>query len=595
MGYAQTKTEKPDILLIITDDQRADALECWNQATRGTRESELGYVSSPNLNKLAAEGVLFTHAFCNCPASAPSRASMHTGKYAHHNGIYGFELSHNEYDKATPLITETLRDAGYKTTLFGKLGIRIGKYTKPLSFKTMGYYYDECITMENDLQRKGFTDWSSKGIYEKKGLVGKKEYWYYPDGKCISYFTSRQNGTLTKEDLDTRDVFMKQQNILTMHNEPNGEILGGVNTMPTDKTLDGRIAEEFISYLNHPNQKYKLLSGREINGPENDKPQFYNLSFHFPHTPVMPSKEYLDKFKNKKYKVPAFDDTEFNKMPEQLKKWHNKFSNTEMTPEQKQQHIRDYYAFCAMGDKLIGEAVDAFKEKCKKNNRPYLIIMACGDHGWHLGEQGVTYKSSNYVKSNQTAVIVVSSDKKKFPAGKVVDDLIEYVDFAPTFFTAAGLNVKDKKYSYLDGRDLGAIVSGKTTPRDYVLGETDHVIGHRAYLRGKEFAFSMRVRPQKRLKEPNQNVKWALECSPEDAEMALFDLRKDPKERNNVAYTKEYKKLAEWFRNKLGNIALGDNRLECNWKEKNVYNISDFAKGCDDKKLNIPSNIIPKK
>ena len=47
---------KPNILWIITDDQRADALECWNMATRGTPESELGYVSSPNINKSLPKG-----------------------------------------------------------------------------------------------------------------------------------------------------------------------------------------------------------------------------------------------------------------------------------------------------------------------------------------------------------------------------------------------------------------------------------------------------------------------------------------------------------------------------------------------------------
>ena len=56
---------QPNILWIITDDHRADALECYNRATTGKSESPLGYVSSPNIDKLAAEGTLFTKAFCN--------------------------------------------------------------------------------------------------------------------------------------------------------------------------------------------------------------------------------------------------------------------------------------------------------------------------------------------------------------------------------------------------------------------------------------------------------------------------------------------------------------------------------------------------
>lgn len=93
--------------------------------------------------------------------------------------------------------------------------------------------------------------------------------------------------------------------------------------------------------------------------------------------------------------------------------------------------------------------------------------------------------------------------------------------------------------------------------------------------------------------KPNNNIKWALNCSSEDVDMALFDLRVDPKEINNVAYTEEYKELAEWFRQKLGNIVLGDDRVECIWNKKNEYAISSFAKGSNDKKLDIPENIIP--
>ena len=129
--------------------------------------------------------------------------------------------------------------------------------------------------------------------------------------------------------------------------------------------------------------------------------------------------------------------------------------------------------------------------------------------------------------------------------------------------------------------------------REYVLGEIHLVAGPRAYLRCKDFAFSMRTRPQRKL-TPNQNVKWALECSVKEAELALYDLRNDPNERKNVATDKKYKKLATWFREKLGNIVLGDGRIECDWSQENTYKKSDFAKGSDDKKLIIPKKKIPK-
>ena len=97
-SIALAADDRPNILWIITDDQRSDSLACYNQATRGRDESALGYVASPNIDALAREGVLFTQAFCNSPACAPSRSSMHTGKYPHRNGMYGFRKAHQAAD-----------------------------------------------------------------------------------------------------------------------------------------------------------------------------------------------------------------------------------------------------------------------------------------------------------------------------------------------------------------------------------------------------------------------------------------------------------------------------------------------------------------
>ena len=87
-------SEQPNVLWIITDDQRPDSWACYNQAVSGSRLSPLGYVESPAADALAAEGVIFTQAYCNSPACAPSRASMLTGRYPFRTGIWGFEQTH---------------------------------------------------------------------------------------------------------------------------------------------------------------------------------------------------------------------------------------------------------------------------------------------------------------------------------------------------------------------------------------------------------------------------------------------------------------------------------------------------------------------
>ncbi len=586
---------QPDILWIITDDQRADALACWNRATTGKSESALGYVSSPNIDKLAAEGVLFTNSFCNSPVSAPSRASMHTGRYPHHSGIYDFVLAHNTNDNAKMLMPQVMREAGYQTTLFGKMGVRILKFNEPMRFvEPVPSVYDEKVTMESDIERKGLSDHLHRTVYEKGLPAGTSHYYYYPDGTSISYYTKRKDGLISERDINAQKHLREQQKMITMPNKGTQEILAGENTMPTDRTLDGVIAKEFLSFMSNPDKSYKITNGRTVKGPNSEKPQFINVGFHFPHTPVLPSKEYRDQFLSREYKVPEYTEADEKGRPKQLDGWFKNYSCNALSHEDKVQFIRDYYAFCAMGDKLVGDVVDKFKAYCADRKRPYIIVIACGDHGWHLGEQGVTFKAANYIKSNQTAVIAVSSDKSLFPAGRVVHDLLEYVDFAPTFISAAGVDVSQPRFDYLDGRDMVKTANGRVKPREYVLGETSVMGGPRAYLRSKEFAFSMKSRPKMDKKNPGVDVKWALNCSAEDANMALYDLRNDPDEQVNLAYEKEYAALAEWFREKLGNIVLGDNRMEVNWDKQNVYKISDFAVGSDDKQLNIPKKLIPK-
>lgn len=133
--------------------------------------------------------------------------------------------------------------------------------------------------------------------------------------------------------------------------------------------------------------------------------------------------------------------------------------------------------------------------------------------------------------------------------------------------------------------------------RDYILGEVNVISGPRAYLHIDRFRFSMRTRPFNNWvneKQLGKDLKWALVAPAKKVEMSLYDLAKDPLERNNLAYDEEYKALAGWFRQKLGNIVLGDGRAEADWSKANSYHISNFAKGADDKTLNIPADLIPK-
>jgi len=101
------REKKPNILIIITHDTGRH-LGCYGSG-----------VDTPNLNKLAEEGVIFTNFFCTAPQCSPSRASLLTGRYPHNNGLIGlthrgFRLNANDL-----LLPNLLAQAGYSTYLFG--------------------------------------------------------------------------------------------------------------------------------------------------------------------------------------------------------------------------------------------------------------------------------------------------------------------------------------------------------------------------------------------------------------------------------------------------------------------------------------------
>ena len=116
-----------NVLLIVSEDNGQE-LGCYGEP----------YVKTPNLDKLASEGVLFKNAYVAQAGCSQSRASFLTGLYPHQNGQIGLATwKFRMYDKNTPNIVRSLKEAGYRTGIIGKLHIN-PESAFPFDFEAIG-------------------------------------------------------------------------------------------------------------------------------------------------------------------------------------------------------------------------------------------------------------------------------------------------------------------------------------------------------------------------------------------------------------------------------------------------------------------------
>lgn len=589
---AQQK-QQPNVLWILTDDHRYDAVRSFNKMLTGNEMSKLGYVESPNIDRLADMGTTFINTYCQAQGCAPSRSSMHSGRYPFRSGIYEFEYYNNNAEHTKPTFPEQLADLGYQTLRIGKLGVRI-KTVKNGKVRPHNIYQNNFDFKA--LRRDGFTGWGKDWFYEIDGKKLDKtlkniEYFVTPEGEFE--YISKELVAMKPKYKGVAEKAHKKYDLLRHYNKKKGPqtpfspgILAGVSSRKAGETRDGYYSKIFIDYLNNSKEKFSFGS-QTVNGIDKDKPQFFYIGFDFPHTPVLPPASFRERFQKHSYKVPSVDSKELKTMPKQLKKQVTSSYTDHFTSKEKQKMIQDYFAFCAYGDDLIGKSVDAFIEYNKKENKEWVIVYVNGDHGWKLNEHGSVSKFTPWDIDAHNPIVVVSSNKKAFPEGKVVRDYTEFVDIAPTILGAAGANLDDAKYNYLDGMNLAEVVAENAPKRDYVVGESHAVTGPRAFIRTKEYVFSMQTRPSK---IRGKDMNWALNASYEDLDPALYCMKNDPQETNNLAFSKKYSKIAKAMKKKLINIVLGDNRVEVGWGKKadgtKVYR-SNFAPGSHDYKLKL--------
>jgi len=482
-------------MVIITDDQRWDAIHAY-----GKHE----WLQTPNIDKLSADGVMFTKAFCQAPLCSASRTSLFSGRYPHRNGIYGFEYAPADSPYLRPWIPDVLGKHGYKRAHFGKNG-------------------------------------AARVIVDPKtNKSSPAGDTFYPDGNTeLSKYKRLDNAD--------RGIDKKKYGVITRTSD-GGPIIAGAHPRPAGETIDAYIANDAVAF---------------IETLENDEssPTFLNVGFQFPHTPVLVPAPYDTLCDPEDMDTNLLTPEEESKMSEQTKIAVKLFGMHGLTEEQIRKTIAHYYAYNTYGDIHLGRVVDAFKKKSEQQNRPWLIILAA-DNGWHLGDHGMNAKFTFYDVSAHVPLIVSSSDGR-FSGGTKYEEFVEFVDIAPTIMSAAGITVPD----YFDGIDLGDLISGNVKPKEFVVSEEFHVL-RRAMIRGeylgREYALSMRTKPDKFNLPDDQN--WALSAPLLSLDIHLFDVVEDPYETNNLSGDPSYLPVIMDLKSKLEK-KIFVNRIEPRWQD----------------------------
>jgi arylsulfatase A-like enzyme len=161
-NIAQKKNEKPNIIFLLTDDQRFDALGCM-----GNDE-----ILTPNIDKLGYEGVIFKNFYTTTSICMASRAQIMTGMYEYKTGCnfsHG-PLLEEKFQKSYPVL---LREAGYKTGFTGKFGYAVRTEEESKKGGASNYHSDDALPIDQFDWWKG---WHGQGYYQTIKNDYMKEY-----------------------------------------------------------------------------------------------------------------------------------------------------------------------------------------------------------------------------------------------------------------------------------------------------------------------------------------------------------------------------------------------------------------------------------
>jgi iduronate 2-sulfatase len=377
--------DRPNVLLICVDDLRPE-LNCFGKE----------YIHSPNIDRLAAQGVSFFRHYVQAPTCGASRYTLLTGRYGNGGNDALFKrakLMEKQPQQVPPSMPEWFRRHQYTTVSVGKVSHHPGG--------------------------RGGGDWDQDDQIEMPAAWDRHLCpagdWQHPRG----FMHGLARGEI-RTDSTQMDVFQSVE--------------GADSIYP-----DGLTTAEAIHQMD-------LLSKEE-------KPFFLAVGLIRPHLPFGAPAEYMKHYAN--VELPTIPHS--NK-PTGKTTWHasgefmryNRWGRDPNRDSQFADEVRRHYAACVTyADAQVGRLVDRLIELKQMDNT---IIVLWGDHGWHLGEHAIWGKHSLFEESLRSPLIIRYPKQEK--AGAKAQAIVETLDIFPTLCQLTGLPAPD----FVDGDSLVPIL-----------------------------------------------------------------------------------------------------------------------------------------
>jgi arylsulfatase A-like enzyme len=398
--------DQPDILFIAIDDLN-DWLGCYGGHPQAI---------TPNIDRLAEQGVLFSNAHCAAPVCKSSRTAVFSGRYPQQTGVFGnrdADVLKNHPD--TVFLPQTFAKAGYDTAGAGKLLHGSSKGIFDIFFDTeqrwSPFTKQEASYTSKELPSKG----SENPRHVLKNGPGGKDY-LFPFNRMPS---DRNPDKVDGESFDW-----------------------GSFELPDSAMGDGQITDWAIAKLNE----------------DRSQPLLLGLGFYRPHIPLYAPKEDFDRLPPvSEIKLPATLDDDLEDIGAAGRRWATEAVTagshaTVLQHQQWQEAVRAYLASVSFVDRQIGKLLAALQDSPQAGNT---LIVLWSDHGWHLGEKQHWGKWTGWRLSTRVPLIIVEPKKNaQARRGEICHQPVGLIDLYPTLLEYAGLPSENA----LEGTSLSPLI-----------------------------------------------------------------------------------------------------------------------------------------